>query len=140
MKGFLELSVLTGRDVRGWVGNLPDFYPEFPDNLNHVHIVSMEPGAIRGNHYHRVQTEAVCVLGANIQVMAFKKDTGERHEQVTGDDTPSLFVISPNVTHAFFNPSNQAGHLVCFADQLFDPENPDVVTDIIFEKEPKNAP
>lgn len=140
MKGFSKLDILSSRDPRGWVSNLPDFRPDLPEGLNYVHIVSMEPGAIRGNHYHREQIETLCILGTKIQVKAVNRETAETYKEIVNDDPPTMFVISPKISHAFRNLSEQVGYLVCFTDRNFDPDNPDVVTDIIIKKEPTNAP
>ena len=135
MRGFEKFDILTNRDERGWVSNLLDFMPIKPVDLKNVHIVSMEPGAVRGNHYHKRQVEALCVLGLKMRVKAVNRKTGESCEEVIGDRPPSMYVVQPEVSHAFRNESDQVSYLVCFTDTTYDFDNPDSFSDEVFEKE-----
>jgi len=51
-----------------------DMIPKVQD----VHIASVRPGAIRGNHYHSVKTEVLTV--AYVDAWSFYWDTGEGTE------------------------------------------------------------
>lgn len=133
MTGFDKMDVLTSRDARGWVTNLLDFLPMRADQMKNVHIVSMEPGAVRGNHFHRRQSEAIFAIGSVLRVKAINRDTGEQYEEVIGPDAPVLFIIQPGVSHAFRNESNTQSHLVCFADRKYDFEKPDLNHDPILD-------
>jgi len=126
MTGFEVIDILTAKDHRGWVSNLLDFLPIKSNHLKNIHIVSMEPGTVRGNHVHARQTEGLCVLGNNIRVRATNMETGEQYDQVVDDDPPKLFLVKPTVAHSFKNEGDKPAFLVCFTDQTYDFDKPDV--------------
>ena len=52
-----------------------------------VHIPSINPGAIRGNHYHADQPEYVLILGKNCRVVAVE-NTSQRREELFFEEAP----------------------------------------------------
>lgn len=135
MEGFKKIAILTHKDHRGWVSNLLDFLPIQTENLKNVHIVSMEPGEVRGNHFHNRQTEALCVLSGKIRVKAVNRSNGQTLEEVAGDDPPVMYLVSPGISHAFRNEDSSVGYLVCFTDTDFNFNSPDANADTLLEKE-----
>jgi oxalate decarboxylase/phosphoglucose isomerase-like protein (cupin superfamily) len=82
------------------LGELLDSMPKVRD----VHISSLRPGAIRGNHYHSVKTEVITV--AYVDAWSFYWDMGEGTEvqsrQFVG--TGAVAVAVPlNWSHAVRN-------------------------------------
>jgi dTDP-4-dehydrorhamnose 3,5-epimerase-like enzyme len=49
-------------DHRGGSFAIPGPCLEFLDSVRDVHIASMRPGEVRGNHYHRDRREILCVV------------------------------------------------------------------------------
>ena len=125
MQGFDVITLEAQRDARGW--NTHPIPYELIDKhaLDNIHIVSLEPGTVRGNHAHHRQTEYIFVMGGPCRVAAVNKATAEFSELVVHPDDLYLFKVSPGVGHGFKNISNATIYALCFSDLRFDPANPD---------------
>ena len=93
--------------------------------VKNVHVVSMEPGTVRGNHVHAKQQEFVMVFGGRCLVVA-EDENGKREEMTVEPDELLLFEIRPNIKHAFKNIDHHTMHLLAYTDTPYDRENPDV--------------
>jgi dTDP-4-dehydrorhamnose 3,5-epimerase-like enzyme len=123
MKTTVEV-VRCSRDARGLV-----FEPLGPDLLplqKNVHAVLTEPGAIRGNHYHRFCTEIAVVLGP---ALVRFREGGQVWDAQVLEGEAHRFTIPPGVAHAFQNAGTKPMLLVAFSSTVFDATNPDVVRD-----------
>jgi|GEM_PF-547023 len=101
-------------DDRGWVAwPFADTVIE-QTQLRRVHLPCLKPGAVRGNHYHLNNIEFAFVLSGPCRALFEDNETGEKQEFLMPGDTPVLFKISPNVTHAFKNESNSNILLLCY--------------------------
>ena len=112
------------RDPRGFV-----FEPLEADSLpfqKNAHVVMTEPGAIRGNHYHREAAEITVVVGPAL--VRFREEGHVWDVQVL-DGEAQRFIIPPGVSHAFQNVGNKPMLLAAFSTALFNATNPDVVRD-----------
>src|SRR5688572_24689908 len=90
--------VTVNRDRRGSV-----FEPLTADNLaaqRNVHVVLTEPGAVRGNHYHRRGTEVMTVYGP---ALIRARDQSEHLELEVADGEAVRLTIPPGVAHAVKN-------------------------------------
>jgi dTDP-4-dehydrorhamnose 3,5-epimerase-like enzyme len=96
-----------------------------------VHIVLTEPGAIRGNHYHRRGTEVVTASGP---MLIRLRDGDERMEIEVAEDEVVKLTIPPGVVHAFKNTSRLPNAMVAFNTEAHDPANPDVVREVLIER------
>jgi dTDP-4-dehydrorhamnose 3,5-epimerase-like enzyme len=113
-------------DARGLV-----FEPAGPDELpaqRNVHVVRTAPGAVRGNHHHRLGTEILTVIGpALIRV----REDGRLRDVTVGPDEVMRCIFPPFVAHAIRNPGPGEQILVAFNTYPHDPAAPDVVRDEI---------
>lgn len=91
-----------------------------------MHVVSLTPGAVRGNHSHPRGTEWILLCGGPIRV-AWRAPAGDApapaFEEVPGD-APVLFEIPPETEHAFRNVSEEIVHLVVWSDERESPTVP----------------
>ncbi len=116
----------VARDARGLV-----FEPLDAAELaiqRNLHVVITEPGQVRGNHYHRLTTETVAVLGPAL--VRVRGVDGLRDFALAGGEI-RRFVIPPGIPHAIRHDGPQAGVLVSFATRPHDPENPDTYPEIL---------
>ncbi|HEY7877344.1 MAG TPA: cupin domain-containing protein [Gemmatimonadaceae bacterium] len=91
-----------------------------------VHLVTTQPGAVRGNHYHERGTEIAVVIGpARVRV---RESTGVRDLHVPAG-AAYRFTFPPRVSHAFENTGTAPMLLVAFSTSVFDRTAPDVVRD-----------
>lgn len=86
---------------------------------------SILPGCIRGNHYHKVKTEYLCVVSGRMKVKMRQVQTGERKEfEVAGDNLENIEVL-PFWTHSLENISDNEAHYIEYANRPFNPVTPD---------------
>ena len=102
------------RDKRGKV-----FEPASPEilasgTLRNLHIATIAPGAVRGNHRHLNQTELICFFGR--LTLALEGGNGVRETVKFDGDDCVLVTVEPGVAHAFLNPGDEEMFIVCYAD------------------------
>jgi oxalate decarboxylase/phosphoglucose isomerase-like protein (cupin superfamily) len=87
-------------DDRGYITDI--FYKL---NINHGCIITNSPGAVRGNHYHKLTTQYTYVLEGSLDYYSKPADSDqsvEKHSAVAGD-----FIISePMEIHAMKSGEN----------------------------------
>jgi oxalate decarboxylase/phosphoglucose isomerase-like protein (cupin superfamily) len=112
----IDIEDTMWRDERGWGLNpftASDFIPEGPCD---IHVVSMKPGAVRGNHYHTVGTEWMLICGGPARILLRSKKEGQVEAMVADGRTPLLIEIPAHVEHAVRNESTERIYLVVFSD------------------------
>ncbi|MCU0577912.1 MAG: cupin domain-containing protein [Desulfobacterota bacterium] len=77
------------------------------------HLVSLEPGSIRGNHVHPRVTEWLLFLGAPF-LLVWQDEGSVLVQQRRIDDHHTLVVIPPRVKHAVQNLSPGPLYLTAF--------------------------
>lgn len=93
-----------------------------------VHVVLTEPGATRGNHRHLRGTEILTVTGP---ALVRTREDGEVVDTEVPAGEAYRFTIPPGVAHAVRNTGTAPIVLVSFNTEAHDPENPDVVRDVL---------
>ena len=118
-------------DDRGWCIR-PISDDDIKDGIiSDIHMVSMKPGAIRGNHYHVNKTEHILIIGSTCRVLVVDNNTKEREGKILENNEKDLFVIPPGVTHAIENIGNDASYLFCFSHVKDGLKDSDVVNNKI---------
>lgn len=138
----LRPATLLHTDERGWaIDPMPGVERDGfrPQN---VHLVSVAPGCVRGNHYHRQMRERICLFGSRARIAVVDRHTGAREERDVADDKAWLLDIAPNVSHAIKNVGTGTLYLLCYADRPYDRERPDVTREVLMEGDarPASAP
>jgi oxalate decarboxylase/phosphoglucose isomerase-like protein (cupin superfamily) len=77
-------------------GSITDIF--FKKSINHGCIITNEPGAIRGNHYHNHTTQYTYVLLGTLTYYSSKvgSDVIEKYEAIAGD----MIISEPREIHA----------------------------------------
>jgi dTDP-4-dehydrorhamnose 3,5-epimerase-like enzyme len=120
--------VAFSTDARGLV-----IEPLGPDDLpaqRNAHLVLTEPGRVRGNHYHRRGTEVTLVLGP---ALLRYRDGDLLRDVLIPEGQAYRVTIRPGLAHAFQNTGTGQMVLLGFNTEAHDPENPDVVRDVLIE-------
>jgi dTDP-4-dehydrorhamnose 3,5-epimerase-like enzyme len=112
----VELRETTWKDDRGWGINPLEAAGLSRESLGNLHVVSIEPGAIRGNHYHTSATEWILICSGPAKVVWRSRDADSIHETLVSGTEPALFEIPPNVGHAVLNNSKGYVYLISFSD------------------------
>jgi oxalate decarboxylase/phosphoglucose isomerase-like protein (cupin superfamily) len=109
---FIDISNQTHRGERGfaffpWQGRVAN--PQ--EVLRTGHLVSIQPGHTRGNHYHPGQQEWLFTFhGAGVLVW---EAAGEIRERLVAPDT-TLIRIPPGIGHALTNPGPEVLYLLAW--------------------------
>ncbi len=115
------------QDDRGWSIKPITDEEIHTGKIKDIHIVSMRPGAIRGNHYHAYKTEHIFVMGSTCRVVVMDNNTKEREEEIIEHNKKALLVIPPHVTHAIENVGYEISYLLCYSKVKEDLDTNDVV-------------
>ena len=99
------------KDVRGWVLNPLPLAGLEGKSLGNLHVASMQPGAIRGNHVHGSAAEWLLFCGGPAALI-----TGAE-EILVGGGEPELFEIPAGLPHAIVNRSEKEIFLVVFYEE-----------------------
>lgn len=94
-----------------------------------VHIVITRPGGVRGNHFHQTATEVLVACGPAL--IRFRAADGSLRDVELPEGEVRRFDIPPGVAHAIRNTGTRDLVLVSFSDRSHDPQNPDVVRDVL---------
>ena len=121
-------SLPVHRDARG--GVFEPLAPAAFAGQRNVHVVLTEPGAVRGNHYHTRGTEVLSVMGPAL--VRTRQGAEVADTQVPAGEV-FRFTIPPGVGHAIRNTGTSPIVLVSFNTELHDPENPDVVREVLLD-------
>lgn len=100
---------------------------ELPAQRN-AHLVTTNPGAVRGNHYHERGTEIAVVVGpCRVRL----RESGALRDVEVPPGEAWRFTFPPRVSHAFQNTGTVPMLLVAFNTEAYDAAHPDVVRDVL---------
>ncbi len=133
MDGLKIIELEATRDARGWNTHPLDEKLLREGGFANIHVVSMEPGTIRGNHKHFVQTERVLIIGGPCLFVARDTVSGERFERVFQPGELFLIEAAPEVAHGFKNVGGDVIYLLCASEMPFDSRNPDTVRIVLID-------
>jgi len=88
-------------------------------------VSTTKPGITRGNHFHRRKVERFFVLQGKAEIKIRRLFTNEVVTYALNGDEPSFVDIPTLHTHSITNVGNQELITLFWADEFFDPENPD---------------
>lgn len=113
---------------KGWLVQIAPIILKYIEKIEDIHIVSLEPNATRGNHFHLQRTEIIFPLfGRN--TIAWKEDN--QIIEVQPLPATELLIIPSGVTHAIRNDGIVASIVVAFSSVPFQTDNPDRYTNTI---------
>ncbi|NPV06181.1 MAG: cupin domain-containing protein [Syntrophaceae bacterium] len=95
-------------DARGWVLDPLLLAGLEGAPLGNLHVASMRPGAVRGNHAHGAAEEWLLFCGGPASLIAGPE------EICIGGGEPELFAIPAGLPHAIVNRSDKEIFLVVF--------------------------
>ena len=134
MKNIEILDLDKKSDERGWLievlgGELPEGCEEF----GQLHVSVAYPGKVRGNHYHTRKVEWFCVPAGQGLLLLKDQETGETQEVIMGVNNLKTIKIQPGTIHAIKNIGEDDVVLIVYANESFDPEDPDTYYEQILE-------
>ena len=134
MKNIEILDLDKKSDERGGLievlgGELPEGCEEF----GQLHVSVAYPGKVRGNHYHTRKVEWFCVPAGQGLLLLKDQETGETQEVIMGVNNLKTIKIQPGTIHAIKNIGEDDMVLIVYANESFDPEDPDTYYEKILE-------
>ncbi len=119
----IQIQELTNNgDVRGFSFSAPTEALAFVVRMSDVHIASIKPGAVRGNHYHLRRREAIVVQPGSRWSLHW--DDGEnqpaQHREFSGERA-IVVLVSPGASHAVRNDGVSDLWLVAISSETYDP-------------------
>jgi oxalate decarboxylase/phosphoglucose isomerase-like protein (cupin superfamily) len=105
------------KDARGWVLNPLPLAGLEGRPLGNLHVASMQPGAVRGNHAHGSAAEWLLFCGGPAVLLAGAEGTPEAEEILVGGGEPELFEIPAGLPHAIVNRADREIFLVVFYEE-----------------------
>lgn len=91
-----------------------------------MHIATIEPGAIRGNHYHAARRELLVIMSVDRWSLHWDTGAGTPVQQRSFDRAGTVLVTVPTgVAHAIRNDGEVPVTMMGMTDGPYDAKNPD---------------
>ena len=84
-----------------------------------------KPGVVKGNHWHHSKNEKFLVVSGEGVVRLRKIDDKEITEYMVSEENMQVVDIPPGYTHSIVNTGHKDMVAVVWANECFDPNNPD---------------
>ncbi|WP_405996673.1 hypothetical protein [Streptomyces sp. NBC_00829] len=123
---FSVVELHDSGDARGSSFSVPEelFAGRFP--VADIHIATIEPGAVRGNHFHAVRRELLVVMAADCWSLHWDEGAGTPVQQRSFDGPGTVLVTVPTgMSHAIRNDGAVAVQMIGLTDGPYDADDPD---------------
>jgi oxalate decarboxylase/phosphoglucose isomerase-like protein (cupin superfamily) len=109
-------------DARGFSFTAPSDALAFVGPVADMHLASIAPGAVRGNHYHLRRREAIVILPGTAWSLHWDegKNMPAQHRAFDGRSAV-LVLVSPGASHAVRNDGAAPLWLVACSSESYDP-------------------
>ncbi|BDY13532.1 polysaccharide biosynthesis C-terminal domain-containing protein [Hydrogenimonas cancrithermarum] len=88
-------------------------------------VSTTAPGITRGNHYHNTKNEKFLVVKGKASIKLRQIHSDEIIEYRASDEKMEVFEMIPGYTHDITNIGDEEMILLIWANETYDPENPD---------------
>jgi len=124
----VSISILdegfTGDPKTGW--SAYPFLKEAGFDIRAVHVVAINPGQVRGNHYH-ARTSELLLMFSGTGAFYWEEGGAVRESAIGGAGAPVVIRIPPGKRHAFRNTGVDVVYLLAVRDGGDDHADPDIV-------------
>lgn len=125
-KGIQVICLDNEGDERGCSYNVPKSTLKFVRKIKDVHIATIVPGAIRGNHYHVGRNEVVLIWYYDSWILAWDQNGGtNKHTRAFIGKGIILIEIDMDISHAIKNIGRKDIFIIAFSNKEYDVKNPD---------------
>jgi dTDP-4-dehydrorhamnose 3,5-epimerase len=130
IEGVTVKDLTVHADERGFLWEiLRSDWPEFK-KFGQCYVSTVYPGAVKGWHYHKRQTDHFCVVKGMARITLYdrREDSPTRHELmevVMGDYRRRLLIIPPEVLHGMVSLTQEIAYVINVPDQVYNYEKPD---------------
>lgn len=123
---FKKLSRVRHEREDGWLSELVSMnYDDEPFNCVHTYIVSVKPGMVRANHYHKIKEEWIAPASGKIELLLKNVISGEKDRLIldTHNKKYEIIYIPPFVAHAVRNNWGIEANMIVFSKTPEDKED-----------------
>jgi len=120
-----ELEVHS--DERGWLVELLKAN-QLEKPVKQIHIASIKPGHIRGNHYHSKRIEWFFIVAGKAELFLQSIKDIKSKDRICfklSSKKPKVITIFPNIAHSVKNIGKEMVYLVSAQSDIYNPKNPD---------------
>ena len=122
----VEIKRLTRKtDERGWLAEILKAGEGVTPGFGQMFVTVALPGVTKGGHYHSRKVEWFCVVQGTARLVLHELATDQRFEVEMGDGNLVTVRIPPGVGHAITNTGEDVMMLLVYAEEVFDPADPD---------------
>jgi len=111
-------------DNRGWLVELLKAN-ELEKPVKQLHIASIKPGCVRGNHYHSKRMEWFFIVAGKAELSLQDIKTKEKIHFKLSPKEPKVITIFPYIAHAVKNIGKEIVYLVSAQSDIYNPRKPD---------------
>jgi UDP-2-acetamido-2,6-beta-L-arabino-hexul-4-ose reductase len=94
--------------------------------IGNVHLVTVKPGKIRGNHFHRKSKELLLIKHISSFRLHWMEQDTRRQRSFDGKGAV-LVQIDPGCPHAVMNTGTAELTILSLQEHAYDPDSPDLV-------------
>jgi oxalate decarboxylase/phosphoglucose isomerase-like protein (cupin superfamily) len=115
------LKLRNKGDARGSSFTAPAEALEYVGRAADVHFASIEPGAVRGNHYHVTGRMAIVVLPGSKWSFHWDEGEGTQPQHRAFDGSGAILVlVAPEASHAVRNNGEPPLWMVAISSEVYD--------------------
>lgn len=126
MEGIELVKIKAFEDERGFLKKV--FKKSFFDinnKVEEVYVLYSYKGSVRGNHYHKVNTECFFIISGTAKVAIQNIKTGHYNEMEIDCKDNILIIVHPFIAHAFKNEKDEELIILAIATKEYDPMEKD---------------
>lgn len=95
------------------------------EHAGQIFVSSTHPGITRGNHFHHTKVEKFCVLKGEAEIRFRQIDADDVITYRVSGDRIQVVDIPPGYTHNIQNVGDEEMVVLFWANEVFDPQQPD---------------
>ena len=122
----VDIRPLTRRtDNRGWLAEILRAGEGVAPAFGQIFVTVAPPGVTKGGHYHTRKVEWFSVIQGTARLVLYELATKRRQEVEMGEHNLVTVRIGPGVAHYITNTGPGTMTLLVYAEEVFDPADPD---------------
>lgn len=134
MEGAKLIKIKPFEDERGSLKKV--FKKNFIDidsQVEEAYVLYSHKGSVRGNHYHKINTECFFIISGTAKVAIKNIKTGYYDEMEIDYKDNVLIIIPPFIVHAFKNETDKELIILAVATKEYDPVEDDTYKEDILK-------
>lgn len=131
-KGIEVLILENMGDERGCSYNIPKVAFNYISEIKDIHVATIVPEAVRGNHYHVGRKEIIIVWFLDSWLLAWDQENGTRIESKAYDGSGLLLIeVDMEISHAIKNTGDNDLIVMALSNNEYNIENTDTYRRVV---------